>query len=121
MWVLCKCGFCKFGSGVNVENVNLGQCPNFSLSLQHLHLSIIQNIQQAIGYKIKSSLSLSDHFCCQNQSCQKLFQTQILAELFQINLGCRSPSFLFSETVKTNIFLGSNTSNTVQCLNQLVD
>ena len=24
MWVLCKCGFCKFGSGVNVENVNLG-------------------------------------------------------------------------------------------------
>ena len=41
MWVLCKCGFCKFGSGVNVENVNLGQCPNFfSLSFQNYSIYI---------------------------------------------------------------------------------
>ena len=27
MWVLCKCGLCKFGSRVKCENVNLGQHP----------------------------------------------------------------------------------------------
>ena len=44
MWVLCKCGFCKFGSGVNVENVNLGY-----------HRNMV-----SYGTKTKAMLSLCD-------------------------------------------------------------
>ena len=60
---LCKsgfcvnlCGFCKFGSGVNVENVNLGQCPKSS---SFSFLTDICFIPSFLGISI-----ISDVFMC---------------------------------------------------------